>query len=336
MSKKNHVDKGLVKELFKRKGVTSVGYGFKRVNGLLTKVPVIVVGVRKKLPVSALSASDIVPTVIAGNITDVVELDPKALDVNTGRFRPCPAGISIGHFEVTAGTLGCYVSKNGKKLILSNNHVLANQNDSNIGDPIIQPGSADGGTIEHDMVANLFEKKDLEFDIEIPELPSDCKISNFLVNRLNSVYALFGRKTRIRAVVGQDSDKINFIDAALGEPLDSSFIDDLVLSIGQITNEIVDPQLDMKLQKTGRTTGHTLSIVTQVDVSIMVNYGSKAAMFEDQFIAEGDNCSGPGDSGSLVLTMDRQRVGLLFAGDVSGSMLIANKYSSVHKILELD
>src|SRR5713101_5810378 len=62
------------------------------------------------------------------------------------RRRPLVVGCSIGHFRITAGTLGCFVStKSGEPRILSNNHVLANENSGKKGDAIIQPGQFDGG-----------------------------------------------------------------------------------------------------------------------------------------------------------------------------------------------
>jgi hypothetical protein len=52
-----------------------------------------------------------------------------------------PAGISIGHFRVTAGTLGCLVQdRDGNRFILSNNHVLADENKAEVGDVILQAG----------------------------------------------------------------------------------------------------------------------------------------------------------------------------------------------------
>src|SRR5439155_18744113 len=64
----------------------------------------------------------------------------------TARRRPCPGGYSIGHPRVTAGTLGGVVRR-GKTwgYVLSNNHVLAATNSGTAGDPIYQPGVADGG-----------------------------------------------------------------------------------------------------------------------------------------------------------------------------------------------
>jgi hypothetical protein len=57
---------------------------------------------------------------------------------------------------VSAGTLGCFVTNDGiHDLILSNNHVLANENQAAKGDPILQPGEFDGGTLADHVVGNL-------------------------------------------------------------------------------------------------------------------------------------------------------------------------------------
>src|SRR3989449_10313618 len=66
----------------------------------------------------------------------------------TRRIRPAPGGVSIGHIQITAGTLGVLARPNGRPVILSNNHVLANQNAGRVGDPILQPGPADGGRLQ--------------------------------------------------------------------------------------------------------------------------------------------------------------------------------------------
>ena len=73
------------------------------------------------------------------------------------RWRPAPGGVSIGHYLITAGTLGCRVYDNltGARMILSNNHVLANVNNAKLGDPILQPGPYDGGRVDRDTIARL-------------------------------------------------------------------------------------------------------------------------------------------------------------------------------------
>lgn len=123
--------------------------------------PAIVVLVQQKQPLSALSVNDQVPSRIDGLRTDVMEvgyleaqnsLNPRQ------RFRPTiPGGASIGHFKVTAGTLGVmvYDTVTNERFILSNNHVIANSNEALPGDAIIQPGRVDGGNDPADKVAEL-------------------------------------------------------------------------------------------------------------------------------------------------------------------------------------
>lgn len=64
---------------------------------------------------------------------------------NTARVRPLRIGWSIGEVDVTAGTLGCFVSVGRQACILSNNHVLANEDRARPGAAIVQPGTVDGG-----------------------------------------------------------------------------------------------------------------------------------------------------------------------------------------------
>lgn len=74
-----------------------------------------------------------------------------------GRQRPLRPGVSVGHVAVTAGTLGCFVKcrRDGSLGILSNNHVLANENDATEGDSVLQPGPTDGGTPFQDRIGRL-------------------------------------------------------------------------------------------------------------------------------------------------------------------------------------
>lgn len=67
-----------------------------------------------------------------------------------------------------------------------------------------------------------------------------------------------------------------------------------------------------------RTTGFTHGVITKVNVTVNISYSSGTARFLRQFEVKGLNgqqFSLGGDSGSLIVTMDRRRpVGLLFAG----------------------
>src|SRR5205823_13140049 len=48
-------------------------------------------------------------------------------------------------------------SKSGARVLLSNNHVLANEGRATIGDPILQPGPYDGGDANRDRIGALLE-----------------------------------------------------------------------------------------------------------------------------------------------------------------------------------
>jgi PKD repeat protein len=82
----------------------------------------------------------------------------------TDKTSPAPNGYSIGHPNITAGTLGAVVrDASNQCYILSNNHVLADVNNAAIGDNTLQPGPFDGGQNPQDAIATLadFEPIDL-------------------------------------------------------------------------------------------------------------------------------------------------------------------------------
>ncbi|WP_207637527.1 hypothetical protein [Desulfotruncus alcoholivorax] len=130
--------------------VRGVGVGYKRVGMTRTDKPAIIVFVEKKLPVGALHRDHRVPGKVKGLETDVIEIGRVKLLERPQKVRPAVPGSSIGHYKITAGTFGAVVKdrKTGEKLILSNNHILANGSDgkdgrAGIGDPILQPGGCD-------------------------------------------------------------------------------------------------------------------------------------------------------------------------------------------------
>ncbi len=94
---------------------------------------------------------------IQGVDTDVVEVGRIEALPFKGKYRPAFPGASIGHYAITAGTFGCMVQDKVDHdfLILSNNHVLANTNNANVGDYILQPGRYDGGNYRTDRIARL-------------------------------------------------------------------------------------------------------------------------------------------------------------------------------------
>lgn len=301
-------------------GVVAVGIGHKVSNGKQIPGLAIIVTVEKKQPALALAPSEVIPSDLNGVATDVVDSKgPIKKFENDVYARPAQGGLSIGHEDITCGTFGCVVQKDGKQFILSNNHVLANSNAGEIGDPILQPGPYDGGTMAqqigtlHDYVPILFAEDE---DPAPPELPSECNIAKAITGYFNTTAALFGRKTRLRAVTpnqaSPQAETDNYVDCALCEPSSEDDIAKYILEIG-IPVGVNEGILDMPLQKSGRTTEYTTDVVLQVDVTVDVQYGEgKIARFVDQIVA--GPMSAGGDSGSAVLDGDCNVVGLLFAG----------------------
>jgi hypothetical protein len=88
-----------------------------------------------------------------------------------------------------------------------------------------------------------------------------------------------------------------------------------------------------KVQKSGRTTGHTRGSVTAINATINVGYGSfGTARFIKQIVTT--PMSAGGDSGSLVLDSNNKAVGLLFAG--STGAMIMNPISTVLSELAIE
>jgi hypothetical protein len=299
---------GVRRELLAREHVVAVGIGYKTVGGKRTDALSIVCSVVEKVPDSRLATRDRVPGEIQGIPTDVVETGPlRALLARTDRWRPAPGGVSIGHPSITAGTLGCLVRKDGETLILSNNHVLAAENAATVGDPILQPGTYDGGTDPADRIAVLQEFVPIQF---LSADPSDCPVARGVAALANLFARAIGSTTRLQAVRFLEAE--NMVDAALARPVNPGDLSPEILELGPIT-AIGTAGLGTTVKKSGRTTAVTSGEILQVDVTADISYGAgRTARFTDQLMA-GAMSSG-GDSGSAVLDADNRLIGLLFAG----------------------
>ena len=318
--------KGAKHELLSKPNVVAVGVGRKVTGGRRTDELAMVVSVTSKQPEARLAAGERVPPRVNDLPTDVVATGPiYALQSRTDRVRPAPGGVSIGHVAITAGTLGCLVRKEGALRILSTHHVLANRTDAEAGDPIIQPGAADGGRDPGDRIARLGDFVPIEFDEE----ESDCPAGNAAAGALNKVAAALGSDTRLRAVRPFPAE--NLVDCALAEPLDPSDVTSEILEIGTVAG-VAEGTLGTAIQKSGRTTGHTTGTIEQIDVTVQVSYGAgRTATFVDQLMAGA--MSQGGDSGSAVLDMERNVVGLLFAG--SENTTVINRIQNVFRLLDV-
>src|SRR5271166_113233 len=107
------------KTLMPKHGLTGIGVGHKRVAGQHTDQLAVVFMVEKKLPKDKVEADKLLPETLDGAICDVIEtgkLTAKA--TYSGVVRPAMPGFSVGHYLVTAGTLGCVVyDNNGNRYI---------------------------------------------------------------------------------------------------------------------------------------------------------------------------------------------------------------------------
>lgn len=314
-------------ELFKKPNIIATGIGYKKVQGKKTGQLCIIASVEIKVAASALKQSELIPSTIDGIPTDVYPVGPvHIMQSPTGRFRPAPGGVSIGHYNITAGSLGCLVKKGCKIHILSNNHVLANSNQAATGDIILQPGPHDGGNISGDTIAKLSGFVPIQFENQ----NSSSTFSKGLTDLYNFFARLSGSNARLLSTKIKQNG--NLVDCAIAEPVNDNDVINKILQIGSISGT-AEGSLGMDIKKSGRTTGFTEGIIEQTDVTVRVNFGAgKTALFTDQLMAGG--MSQGGDSGSVVLNSDNEVVGLLFAGSINSTII--NRIQNVFSELDLN
>jgi hypothetical protein len=100
---------------------------------------------------------------ITGVIVPLIKLPLLNLGPTDRWPRPVPIGVSTGHFNITAGTIGCRVTDGNDVFALSNNHVYADENQASIGDKVLQPGPIDGGINPGDAIGTLFDFEPINF-----------------------------------------------------------------------------------------------------------------------------------------------------------------------------
>ncbi len=281
-----------------RKGVQGLAVGVRTVNGKETGELCVKVYVRKKQDRAQLSDQEALPSHITlpdGRFVpvDLEEMAPLwagggpvcALQGSSRaqmpyRVRPAMGGYSVGHYLSTAGTIALAVRDSHSPsvfYILSNNHVLAQSNDAEFADPILQPGPADGGRCASDTIAYLCR----------------CVAINFGAGSSNLVDAA------IACVAFGDTERRVY---GIGYP--------------RAVRGHAGLQLGELVQKTGRTTGYTQGRIIGLEGTVTVNYSrGRAAQFHRQIITS--NMSAGGDSGSVGLDMNGNALGLLFAGSGS-------------------
>jgi hypothetical protein len=248
---------------------------------------------------------------------------------------PVPIGVSCGNLMdpdrtgyLTAGTIGCTVEKmvkigKGKnaqrvlkRFILSNNHVIAQENGGKVGDPIVQPGTYDMWNPPGHEVASLSELVSIKFTRKYPapKYPEN-KMDAAIAESYGDEQSGWHVGTAVLPQAGGWSPSTTSAAAFVGQAV----------------------------MKCGRTTEVTHGEVTLINVNIIVVYGTsgnyKYAYFVDQIetstLIPYEHFSDSGDSGSLLVTDDENYnpVGLHFAGGVDENTNIGYSYSAPIQIV---
>jgi endonuclease G len=245
------------KDYIGRENVTGVDIGYKYVEGRRTDDIVVRIHVKEKIPQFALEAEEIFPEEINGIPVDVMQcvyglqVALKSSSLRKSWCNPIQPGLSISHPNVTAGTWGVVVYDNatGRPCILSNWHVLVGSFDASPGDPIIQPGSKDGGRLPADRVGQLersvlgsdgdaaiaFLDTTLERSVELAQFETGVVLHSTRNAQVGEVLEKSGRTTGVTRgkVVGYGSYKIPY---SVGERTIDGFIISSVIA-GNPDNE---------------------------------------------------------------------------------------------------
>ena len=277
-----------------------------------------------------------IPAEIEGIPTDIVEIGkptaPPPLDRTgysafmlgiTDKVRPLVAGVSIGNWSITAGTLG-YFFKDGKgrEVLGSNAHVFSEDPlTTGSGEKrIVQPGRYDGGTTEDIAAEYLWHE---------PLGDSECTPSNFIAGALNLVYKGLGRKTRYVLELselhtidfGVALPSVDFLPKIHGVESFDRFIglgfagSDRASFFCKGTNILatgwapIDKVIQVAhtgdvIHKIGRTTGYSSGIILDSSVHIEVAYSDYISVELDDIIYTEKMLEGgdSGDSGWGVMT----------------------------------
>jgi hypothetical protein len=124
--------------------LVGIGFGVKETHGKLTGDLAVRVYVTQKLPKTRLSRRYHIPEAVNGVATDVIPV--RQLQFHS---RPAALGAAISHRHGSSGSLGCIVTRPGDSAwyLLSASHVLAPPGKARVGDQILEPAAAQGGTV---------------------------------------------------------------------------------------------------------------------------------------------------------------------------------------------
>ena len=305
---------------------TGCGIGFRRRAGELTDEPVVIAMVVRKRPEASVSRWRLLPrTVEVGGRAwgvDVVEAGPVSASGVAGvraaaepataaagtpitqqLVRPPELGCSISNFNKgDTGTLGCFAMDNsdGTICVVSSAHVLARFGQAKPGELIIQPATADHGT-EAEGIASLknavlASSGTHNVDAAIATLTDQADYSPSVVGNLMA--AISPSHPAVGMVIADDS-------AACGRNCYLSRMDKTVSKLGvtligatKSSSAVVAPTALENIEKVGRTSEYTSTIVDAIGVDVKVNYGGTTVTMSDMIWTQGMSVGG--DSGAVV------------------------------------
>lgn len=273
------------------KNLVGVGIGEKIKDGKHTGIMAVKFLVRIKYPDDQIPDNHRLPQMYDGMPVDVEQVGTfrrlsapaPAMPNPRRKMRPAPPGSSVGFKDpagamVMAGTFGAVAKKGAAQFVLSNNHVLADENRLPLASPIFQPGLLDGGNASTDEIAKLtkFVKLHASGMNKV-----DCAIAQVLDNSLVTKSIL-----GIGAPSGVASAAVDMVVHKFGRTTN--------YSVGRVTSISTDVKV-----------GYEIGTLLFQDQIIVVGLS-------------GHPFSASGDSGSLILERASQKaVGLLFAGSSS-------------------
>ncbi|MET7718412.1 DNA/RNA non-specific endonuclease [Streptomyces sp. NPDC005407] len=151
--------------------VSSIGIGYRNKGGKQTKEITLQFTVDAKAEpeeLEALGTTRIPETITVDGVevpTDVIQrsykpqfhtVDEPETPTRKQRLDPILPGASVGHIDVSAGTIGCIVfdKNDGAPYVLSNWHVL-HGSDGELGEEVVQPGRHDDNRIAQNRLGTL-------------------------------------------------------------------------------------------------------------------------------------------------------------------------------------
>lgn len=218
------------------------------------------------------------------------------IQVLRNRVRPAKGGYSCGHYRITAGTYGtAVIDRTPFPGIPRKFYILSNNHVlANSNDATVGDPILQPGRVDGG------------------QLPRDiiARLTRFVPIRFGGTLA-------------------NYVDAAIAEGQFHE-LDREIYWVGQPKEARPLTRIGEVVQKTGRTTNWTTGTVTGLNATVNVNYGGgRVARMVRQITTT--NMSAGGDSGSVLLNMQGNAVGLLFAG--SSRITIHNHMAFVQALL---